>query len=431
MIDEDGENVRRQCLDPMEEAEEETAEGERPKVLRDPGMPSKKDREEHEATHLPFRPWCEHCVRGSGRNSQSRSIKGDAAHSDIARVHLDYCFFTENSKNDKGEEEKTSLTTLVMKESECKSLWAYPVMSKGAANEPWVVKLILHDLDTIGLSRERIIIKNDQEPAIKDLKAELARQRKAATASEESRVGDSNSNATIEVAVQEVENMVRTLRSSLESRVKSKIPLDHPIVTWMIRHAAANITRFKVRSNGKTAFQLMKGFKGIMPVGEFGECVHFRQPKATEVVGKYEDRWQEGAYLGFDMRSGEYIVGTGTGVYRSGAVRRRPEDERWIRDVIDNIKGDSEDCMRRPPTFAKKDSESSGPIAPIVYVPANPPDIQTRTFRIGKNDVLEHGATPGCAGCRAVVNKTETRNHSKTCRERFESILRQRKERSA
>ena len=167
MIGEDGENVRRRCLDPMEEAEGETAEGERPKVLRDPGMPSKRDREEHEATHLPYRSWCEHCVRGSGRDSQSRSIKGDAAHSDIARVHLDDCFFTEYSKNDKGEEEKTSLTTLVMKESQCKSLWAYPVMSKGAANEPWVVKRILHDLDTIGRSQERIIIRNDQEPAIK------------------------------------------------------------------------------------------------------------------------------------------------------------------------------------------------------------------------------------------------------------------------
>ena len=339
-------------------------EGECPKVLRDPGTPTQQQKAEHETTHLPFRSWCEHCVRGSGRDAQSRTVKGDAAHSDVPRVHLDYCFFTELS----GKDERTTLTTLVMKESECKSLWAYPVMSKGASNEPWVVKQILHDIDTIGLSQERIIIKNDQEPAIKDLKAELARQRNAATASEESRVGDSNSNATIEVAVQEVENMVRTLRSSLETRVKSKIALSHPVVTWLIRHAAANITRFKIRSNGKTAFQLMKGFKGIMPIGEFGECVHFRQPKAIEVLGKYEDRWQEGVYLGFDMRSGEYLVGTESGVYRSGAVRRRPDDERWSREALDRIKGDPEDCLRRPPTFAKKDADTQNPVVPPIYI---------------------------------------------------------------
>ena len=94
-------------------------------------------------------------------------------------------------------------------------------MTKGAANEPWVVKQILHDMDTIDLSQERIIIKHDQAPAKTELKVELARQRGAATASEESRVGDSNSNATIEVAVAEVENLVRTLRSSLESTAKS------------------------------------------------------------------------------------------------------------------------------------------------------------------------------------------------------------------
>ena len=199
MIWEDWELLCRPRLEvnPVDVADEE---GECPKVLRDPGTPTQQQKAEHETTHLPFRSWCEHCVRGSGRDAQSRTVKGDAAHSDVPRVHLDYCFFTELS----GKDERTTLTTLVMKESECKSLWAYPVMSKGASNEPWVVKQILHDIDTIGLSQERIIIKNDQEPAIKDLKAELARQRNAATASEESRVGDSNSNATIEVAVQEV-----------------------------------------------------------------------------------------------------------------------------------------------------------------------------------------------------------------------------------
>ena len=212
--------------------------------------------------HIYHSDHCASTVSGEAAATRNLGQSKAARPTATSRVHLDYCFLTEDSKNDKGEGEKTSLTTLVMKESECKSLRAYPVMSNGAANKPWVVKQILHDLDTIGLSQERIIIKNDQEPAITDLKAELARQRKAVTAPEESRVGDSNSNATIEVAVQEVENIVRALRSRLESGVKSKIPLDHPIVTWLIRHAAANITRFKVRSIGKTAFQLMKGFKG-------------------------------------------------------------------------------------------------------------------------------------------------------------------------
>ena len=96
-------------------------------------------------------------------------------------MHLDYCFFTEESKI---EDSRTSMTALIMKESECRSVWAYPVMHKGAANEPWVVKPILHDIDAIGLSKERIIMKNDKEPAITYLRSEVAKQRNAATAAD-------------------------------------------------------------------------------------------------------------------------------------------------------------------------------------------------------------------------------------------------------
>ena len=43
-------------------------EGQQPKVIKSPKAPTKTDREEHEATHLPFRSWCTYCLRGRGRN---------------------------------------------------------------------------------------------------------------------------------------------------------------------------------------------------------------------------------------------------------------------------------------------------------------------------------------------------------------------------
>ena len=36
------------------------------KKLQNPKDPTKEEREEHEKTHLPFRSWCRHCVRGRG-----------------------------------------------------------------------------------------------------------------------------------------------------------------------------------------------------------------------------------------------------------------------------------------------------------------------------------------------------------------------------
>ena len=53
------------------------------------------------------------------------------------------------------------MTVLVMVETLCHSVWAYVVESKGASEE-WAIEQIVEDLETAGLSGERIIVKADQ-----------------------------------------------------------------------------------------------------------------------------------------------------------------------------------------------------------------------------------------------------------------------------
>ena len=38
--------------------------------------PTAREREEHEATHIPFRVWCTHCMMGRGRTHHHVSKKG-------------------------------------------------------------------------------------------------------------------------------------------------------------------------------------------------------------------------------------------------------------------------------------------------------------------------------------------------------------------
>ena len=139
---------------------------------------------------------------------------------------MDYGHLTEDvedTSGEHGEEEVSkaggSLTMLVMKESQHKSVWAYPVERKGAAEE-WVSQQLIEDFETIGLQDERIVLKSDQEPAVVDLLREVANQRKAhyGAALEHSAVGESDTNATIERAIQDVEGQIRTLRAALEAR---------------------------------------------------------------------------------------------------------------------------------------------------------------------------------------------------------------------
>ena len=57
----------------VEEPERPKEEG--PKVMRAPRVPTPKEVEAHEATHIPHEEWCETCMAGRGRNKPHRQRK--------------------------------------------------------------------------------------------------------------------------------------------------------------------------------------------------------------------------------------------------------------------------------------------------------------------------------------------------------------------
>eukprot|EP00971_Amphidinium_carterae_P117118 2319384-Amphidinium_carterae.1 len=58
-------------------------------------------------------------------------------------------------------------------------------------------------------------------------------------------VAESQSNGTIERAVQTVGGMVRTHKLALEEAIGSSIAANHPIIPWLIRHAGVMTTLFE------------------------------------------------------------------------------------------------------------------------------------------------------------------------------------------
>ena len=367
-------------------------EGQVQRAAKAPRLPGAREREEHNLTHCPYRSWCEHCVKGQAKDFPHRTVSGSLAESDVVRVSMDYCFLTEDVVSKDVEHEtstksRVSMTVLVMAETLCRSVWAYAVTTKGAG-EAWVAEQIVEDLETVGLSQERIIVKADQEASITDVQRAVVQARSGlGTALEQSRVGDSNSNGRVERAIQDLKGLTRTLRSALESDVGGKISLDHPIVPWMVRHAGHLITTSRVRDGGRTAYQLMKGRRSNAKLVPFGESVLFKIPKTANRVGEFEDRWETGAWLGFVMRSGEHLVGTDKGVFKVSAIMRRLSDKRWSRDLIDNLVGAPEEPVpgsgtRRLQAHAKKfqDDASGTP----VYFPLAEPEQEVRAAHITK-----------------------------------------------
>ena len=97
-----GRRYGRRCLGPLGEEGVDDAdpmlveqEAVMPAIARDPGMPSKEEREAHNVTHLPFRPWCEFCVKGRGRDRYHRRVEGEAAAQELPKISLDYGFLTQ------------------------------------------------------------------------------------------------------------------------------------------------------------------------------------------------------------------------------------------------------------------------------------------------------------------------------------------------
>ena len=56
--------------------------------LVNPQRPSQKEVDAHELTHLPFRNWCRHCMKGRGKEMSHRKGAAEGA-SELKEFSLD------------------------------------------------------------------------------------------------------------------------------------------------------------------------------------------------------------------------------------------------------------------------------------------------------------------------------------------------------
>ncbi len=159
-------------------------------------------------THIPLRSWCKHCIKGRGKEEACRQGKPKY---DVAETHMDFMFM-----GDEGSEE--TLAVLVAKERSTGMVMATvaPRKSEGV----WLAARVMAFMRECGCEVEPVIMKNDNEPALVKVVEEIGRLRAAKGGKgmvvENSPVGSSASNGYIERAIQGVQGMVRTWKSTLK-----------------------------------------------------------------------------------------------------------------------------------------------------------------------------------------------------------------------
>ena len=135
------------------------------KAMKVPLQPTQKMIDDHEIGHIPFRPWRAACVRGRGESTAHRACK-DKPEDIVPVVSLDYGFFGTEEGSKVQEIGSSKLPILVMKDRSSKAKWSNPVPCKGT-EDVYALQNILKNLDETGY--KKVILKSDQEPAIKAL----------------------------------------------------------------------------------------------------------------------------------------------------------------------------------------------------------------------------------------------------------------------
>ena len=119
-------------------------------------------------------------------------------------------------------------------------------------------KRIANYLRACGLTH--FVFRNDREPALRSTLFEAAKALSincdlqnyqgepvpVVAVPEESHPGESKSNGSAERAVQLVEDLVRTHKLALEHRIKMRIPMSHPVMSWLVEHVGSMLTKHHV-----------------------------------------------------------------------------------------------------------------------------------------------------------------------------------------
>ena len=306
-------------------------------ALPKPLTPTREDRERHRLTHIPYATWCRHCVACRGRNLPHRHVRPLPADSIVPVVSMDLAHVKRHDAEKK-------LPFIVVRDHSTKLTFAHLLQGKStvvAEYSDYVVNAVLNDLRY--LDHKKMILKSDQEKAMTALFERLRRLRNQSdeqTLEENSPVGESQSNGVVEEAIKEVEEMMATLLSSLEESLGGRLPQECAAVAWAVEYAAVVMNYFKVGADGMTALERHRGAKHERPLAEFGERVlYLPLDRKSHPVHAPEPRYEDGIWLGLDIRSTEVIIGTPSGVVKARSVRRRPEDERWSIEEVLRIAG--------------------------------------------------------------------------------------------
>eukprot|EP00971_Amphidinium_carterae_P194208 3853846-Amphidinium_carterae.3 len=260
------------------------------------------------------------------------------------------------------------------------------VPSKGTVHA-WPVETLLTNVRFLGYPR--LVIRTDGEPAILDVRLQLAAQLRVRHGMEitEETAADSAANGLAEGSVRDMKACIRTLHYALQATYGDVSPR-HVILPFMVRYAAFCYNVGQVGRDGLTPWQRIKGKKFGKTMVPFAEVVMWHRGGPS----RYDGRWEKAERV--DKELFDKIDG-------------RP----WQLDPAGASMAEARVVLGVPPEV---DME-----AERVQSAASSKRVYIRRDR----ELVDHGYTDGCLGCNAARLGWPPRPHTEACRARIEQAM--------
>ena len=287
---------------------------------------------------------------------------------------------------------------------------------KGASD--YVSSLLTAFIKSLGF--KRILVRSDNERSLLSL---IERVTCKLTGVElvpmTSPEGDHQANGFAEVGVREIKAQTRILRSQLEQRLGSRIDEKDPLMSWIPRHAANCVSRYRIVDDGRTPDQRRCGKTWKRPVVEFGESVHFRPVGENNALRGGDQRLLRGVYVGHHERSDSAIFLTPDGVKRGTRIARILEHERWDRVFSATCIGVPWQLRPDQRNLVRPEAEADQGVAPVIVTPAVP-KVDRRRYDT-KRDLVKYGYTDECQACTQLASGMHNAKvpHDDRCRDSF------------
>ncbi|CAE7837472.1 GIP [Symbiodinium sp. CCMP2592] len=140
--------------------------------LAPPQEPTEEERAYHNLTHLPYQPWCPHCVAMKAReDNHKKGLSKPSSSTDSAKpvISFDFCYTSTT-----GSEEPPAVT-LVAVDSWSKAVLSVPCKRKGGAGSTTHLAEALVQFTT-QLGYNTLVLKADNENAAKALKDKVQKE---------------------------------------------------------------------------------------------------------------------------------------------------------------------------------------------------------------------------------------------------------------